>query len=105
MSRTLDAVPDDIVTEAARIVNPGAFSSPWTNELGEASDVEISRRNYQRAAARHAASQILKLAARTPALARLLAEVEKDDWSRLGVPIRGNLEAEHMVEQKYQVSQ
>ncbi len=59
------------------------------------------RRLYRQSDARVKALHILRLASVSGDLSKALAEVEKDDWGKMGVPVRGDAELERIVERKY----
>lgn len=90
---------DNVVTRAAKLIDPGAFED-WFQASVD-TKLETTRQAYLRAHALRVASDVLRLAARTPDLARVLADIEKDDWEALGVPVRQHPELEQAVDGKY----
>lgn len=102
---------NDVVTRAAKLIDPEAFH-PWTWVDGTGPNAKPvreprllrARQAFRRAEARTKAIAILALAAKTPDLAHVLAEIEKDDWERLGAQVRGNEELERIIEDKYPTS-
>lgn len=91
----------DLVTEAARIIAPEGFSVWTETSSGKEPEGARVRRLYKQSDARVKALHVLRLAANTDNLNKVLAEVEKDDWGKMGVRVRGNADLEAIVEGKY----
>lgn len=71
-----------IVEKAARIISPEAFQRLW----GPRTDLDKARQKYQQAEALYKAGRVLRLAAQTSNLSKVLTRLEVADWKKLGVP-------------------
>ena len=94
---------DNIVDQAARIIAPDWYGDPLIETAtGKMSPSYAAMRNYKQAEARHLAWQVLKLAEiGNPALAKVLADIEKEDWESLGVPVLSHAELFAIVDGKH----
>ena len=79
----------NIVEEAARLIDPGAFGPEWIRMSGHEDDsdaLDRTRRAYMQSKALHIAAQILKLAVTSGDLRKQLITFERDGWEKLGIP-------------------
>ena len=99
---------ENVVEEAARIIAPEAFSDAvWydgsTGKPVELNSLEKARRAYLKSQAICRAIDVLRLAANTPNLKKLLAQDETDRWEQLGIPrdVLDTPEAQAIIKGKF----
>lgn len=98
----------NIVEQAARIIDPEAFSEmKWydgaTGKEHELPALEKARRELRRSTAIHHAVEVLKLAVKTPNLKAQLIADEAQRWRDMGIPgsVMDDAETLKLIAQKF----